>query len=665
MSKKHKKSDKKGNVFDPKSPASKALAIALSGAMVTAGTPLPVFAAENQSVSQPSEPDATSADETSSQAAAAQETAATTTQESASAASTFSTTAAEEAPAAAATTEEAAPAARESAAETSTSATTAETPAAASTATTATAEGTAASEDTMPAQELEESVAVGTDIVAVHVSAPEGALPKGAKLVLETVDAEDLADTFEGIASASGNEVSALKAARVSYASADGSAVTPAAAVEITLADADPSTDATTLWSMVSETAAPVNEGTVTAGTATAKSSAASAIYVLESEKAAPAAADDSSTSDSASSDDASAAKAASSTDEATSTEEATKDESSATEETSESEEAESSSTDTAETSTTLVSALSIDSLLGVSKTAAATSATVTFVNDNDGTTTTGTLEAGNIAVNAAASGTIPAGYAFDHASIYNTDVVSFSIASDGTLLAVTADGSIAQIAATKATDLQVHYRGSYAITYKYTIDGKKATAADAGSLVGPSGVTPNGTANITFTPATGLSVDSVVSDSGTITSTSNGYTLSGVTGATTVTVNLSSQHTLTFAHSSNTYLTYGGTTLNSATGGSLSYTTGSSVSFQLDRYDQWSSNPKVLNKLTITLASGEVMANIPPTNGTATTTLSDGTTITVTRSGRSSAPSYNVTITAASGKNVYGNISVSTNYKD
>jgi hypothetical protein len=669
MSKKHKKSDKKGNVFDPKSPASKALAIALSGAMVTAGTPLPVFAAENQSVSQPSEPDATSADETSSQAAAAQETAATTTQESASAASTFSMTAAEEAPAAAATTEEAAPAARESAAETSASATTAETPAAASTATTATAEGTAASEDTMPAQELEESVAVGTDIVAVHVSVPEGALPKGAKLVLETVDAEDLADTFESNASASGNEVSALKAVRVSYASADGSAVTPAAAVEITLTDADPSTDAMTLWSMVSETAAPVNEGTVTAGTATAKSSAASAVYVLESEKAAPAAADDSSTSDSASSDDASAAKAASSTDEATSTEEATKDESSATEETSESEEAagaeESSSTDTAETSTTLASALSIDSLLGVSKTAAATSATVTFVNDNDGTTTTGTLEAGNIAANAAASGTIPAGYAFDHASIYNTDVVSFSIASDGTLLAMTADGSIAQIAATKATDLQVHYRGSYAITYKYTIDGKEATAADAGSLVGPSGVTPNGTANIAFTPATGLSVDSVTSDSGTITPTSNGYTLSGVTGATTVTVNLSSQHTLTFANSSNTYLTYGGTTLNSTTGGSLSYTTGSSVSFQLDRYDQWSDKAKVLNKLTITLASGEVMANIPPTDGTATTTLSDGTTITVTRSGSSSAPSYQVTIAAASGKNVYGNISVSTNYKD
>ncbi|MEE6158935.1 MBG domain-containing protein, partial [Olsenella sp. YH-ols2221] len=669
MSKKHKKSDKKGNVFDPKSPASKALAIALSGAMVTAGTPLPVFAAENQSVSQPSEPDATSADETSSQAAAAQETAATTTQESASAASTSSTTAAEEAPAAAATTEETAPAARESAAETSASATTAETPAAASTATTATAEGTAASEDTMPAQELEESVAVGTDTVAVHVSAPEGALPKDAKLVLETVDAEDLADTFESVASASRNEVSALKAVRVSYVSADGSAVTPAAAVEITLTDADPSTDATTLWSMVSETAAPVKEETATAGKATATSSAASSIYVLESEKAAPAAADDSNASDSASSDDASAANAASSTDEATSTEEVTKDESSATEETSESEEAagaeESSSTDTAETSTTLVSALSINSLLGVSKAAAATSATVTFVNDNDGTTTTGTLEAGNIAANAAASGIIPAGYAFDHASIYNTDVVSFSIASDGTLLAMTADGSIAQIEAAKATDLQVHYRGSYAITYKYTIDGKEATAADAGSLVGPSGVTPNGTANITFTPATGLSVDSVTSDSGTITSTSNGYTLSGVTGATTVTVNLSSQHTLTFANSSNTYLTYGDTRLNSKNGGSLSYTTGSSVSFQLDRYDQWSSNPKVLNKLTITLASDEVMANIPPTNGTATTTLSDGTTITVTRSGSPSAPSYLVTIAAASGKNVYGNISVSTNYKD
>lgn len=226
-------------------------------------------------------------------------------------------------------------------------------------------------------------------------------------------------------------------------------------------------------------------------------------------------------------------------------------------------------------------------------------------------------------------------------------------------------DGSIAQIAASKATDLQVHYRGSYAVTYKYTIDGKEATAADAGSLVGPSGVTPNGTANISFTPSTGLSADSVTASNGTITSSSNGYTLSDVTGATTVTVNLSSQHTLTFANSSNTYLTYGGTTLNSSDGGSLSYTTGSSVSFTLNMFNQWSSNAKVLNKLTITLASGEVMANIPPTDGTATTTLSDGTTITVTRSGHSSAPSYEVTITAASGKNVYGNISVSTNYKD
>lgn len=81
MSKKRKKSEKKGSVFDPESPASKALAIALSGAMVTAGTPLPVFAAENQSVSQPSEPDTTSTDEAASTAASTMETSTATTTE--------------------------------------------------------------------------------------------------------------------------------------------------------------------------------------------------------------------------------------------------------------------------------------------------------------------------------------------------------------------------------------------------------------------------------------------------------------------------------------------------------------------------------------------------------------------------------------------------------
>lgn len=291
---------------------------------------------------------------------------------------------------------------------------------------------------------------------------------------------------------------------------------------------------------------------------------------------------------------------------------------------------------------------------------------TVTFVNDSTGESSTGTLAPGVIATNAAASGSIPAGYAFDYASLYNTNVVSFTVDSKGAIHAVTADGKYASIVANTATDLQIHYKGSVPVTYQYTVDGKSVSAADAGTLVGPSGVTPNGTLNFSFTPAAGLSVESVTANGSTVSGSGSSYSVTNVTNATIVTINLASEHTFTFNESSNTRLTYNGTSYNSINGSTFQYATGNSVTFQLDRYDQWSENAKVLNKLTITLADSEHAITIPSAMGTsATTALSNGTTVTVTKGGSSESPSYTVTIAAPAGQNVYGNIAVSTNYKD
>ncbi|MGN0055424.1 MAG: MBG domain-containing protein [Atopobiaceae bacterium] len=668
----------KPSLWSRNSKFSKTMAVVLTVAMTTAGTPMPALAEQAPTeTTTPTNDDEANTASTASTKAASEDSSAKSSQE------TTKSSSANETASSSQKSEDA------SSKSTSTSGNSAASSPKSTTSSTAATQQTT-TEDTMPATTLSATV----DGATVKVSAPEGALPKGAQLVA-TSATSDVNSTYASLADANGNVVSGLSAVKLSF-TANGQQVTPAKAVTVSFSAAGVTGDSVTLCQQMSATGTPTRLSAVSGGAATAQVKDFPSIYAIVGQTAKPApapAADDSSQSsdeqmtpttddspaDAASSDASSqdqsgdAQQPAASTDDSGS-QDAASDQTDSQAQDQPSDQADDQTAEQTDDSTSTSSEsqqgaaallASINSLLSANTTAAATSATVTFVNDNDGTTTTGTLAAGNIAKNAAASDKIPAGYAFDHASIYNTDVVSFSIASDGTLLAVTRDGSIAQIAASKATDLQVHYRGSYAITYAYTIDGNEATAADAGSLVGPSGVTPNGTANITFTPSTGLSVDSVTASNGTIASSGNGYTLSGVNGATTVTVNLSSQHTLTFANSSNTYLTYGRTTLNSKNGGSLSYTTGSSVSFQLDRYDQWSDNAKVLNKLTITLASGEVMANIPPTNGTATTTLSDGTTITVTRSGSSSAPSYKVTITAASGKNVYGNISVSTNYKD
>ena len=665
----------KPSLLSRNSKFSKTMAVVLTVAMTTAGTPMPALAEQAPTeTTTPTNDDEASTASTASTKAASEDSSAKSSQE------TTKSSSASEAASSSQKSEDT------SSKSTSTSGNSAASSSKSTTSSTAATQQTT-TEDTMPATTLSATV----DGVTVKVSAPEGALPKGAQLVA-TSATSDVNSTYASLADANGNVVSGLSAVKLSF-TVNGQQVTPAKAVIVSFSAAGISGDSVTLYQQMSATGTPTCLSAVSGGAATAQVKDFPSIYAIvgqtakpapapaaddssqsSDEQTTPAATDDSTAKDASSQDQSSdAQQPAASTDDSGSqdaasdqTDSQAQDQSSDQADDQTAEQTDDSTSTSSESQQGAAALLaSINSLLSVNTTAAATSATVTFVNDNDGTTTTGTLAAGNIAKNAAASDNIPDGYAFDHASIYNTDVISFSIASDGTLLAVTADGSIAQIAASKATDLQVHYRGSYAITYKYTIDGKEATAADAGSLVGPSGVTPNGTANIAFTPATGLSVDSVVSDSGTITSSSNGYTLSGVTGATTVTVNLSSQHTLTFANSSNTYLTYGDTKLNSQNGGSLHYTTGSSVSFRLDRYDQWSDNAKVLNKLTITLASGEVMANIPPTNGIATATLSDGTTITVTRSGYSWAPSYQVTIAAASGKNVYGNISVSTNYKD
>ncbi|MGN0286543.1 MAG: MBG domain-containing protein, partial [Atopobiaceae bacterium] len=665
----------KPSLLSRNSKFSKTMAVVLTVAMTTAGTPMPALAEQAPTETTTPTNDDTSTASTESTQAASEDSSTKSSQE---------TTTSQSASEAASSTQKSADTSAKSTSASGNSAASSSKSATSSSSQPATQQTT--TEDTMPATTLSATV----DGATVKVSAPEGALPKGAQLVA-TSATNDVNSTYASLADANGNVVSGLSAVKLSF-TVNGQQVTPAKAVTVSFSASGVTGDSVTLYQQMSATGTPTRLAAVSGGAATVQVKDFPSIYAVVGQTAKPApapATDDSSQSTSdqttpAATDDSSndassqdqsgdAQQPAATTDDSSSqdatseqTDDQSQDQSSDQSDDQATEQTDESASTSAESQQGAAALLaSINSLLSVSTTATATSATVTFVNDNDGTTTTGTLAAGNIATNAAASGNIPTGYAFDHASIYNTDVVSFSIASDGTLLAVTSDDSIAQIAATKATDLQVHYRGSYAITYKYTIDGKDATAADAGSLVGPSGVTPNGTANISFTPSTGLSADSVTADNGTITSTSNGYTLSDVTGATTVTVNLVSQHTLTFANSSNTYLTYGGTTLNSKTGGSLSYTTGSSVSFTLSMYNQWSSNAKVLNKLTITLASGEVMANIPPTNGTATTTLSDGTTITVTRSGSSSAPRYTVTITAASGKNVYGNISVSTNYKD
>lgn len=453
----------KPNLLDKDSKFSKTMAVVLTVAMTTAGTPITASATEEAAPTTTSLKD----DESSASVGSSAETESSS---SAAASAATGASSSSEPNAQETKSQQAAPtpsAGSAATASTSKSITSSQSSSSASSSAAAT------QEQTYPAVELNGTATNGT---SVHVSAPEGALPKGATLVVSTADSDALTSAFTEFANSADNDLSGIAAVKVTF-QVNGTEVTPKKSVSITVKNAAVAGDSVSLYQLTSAAAQPGSPlAAVAGGSATATVKDFPSYYVVAAQKAkpdTPAPADNGQeaeqtpqensseqAADSTSGDAADASTTDSSSSDAQPEDSANNEfgtEASSTE----TESIEQAGEQKGETASTLATdaqlqtfavdsaslSAQLNSLLATPS-VAVENPTVTFVNDSTGESTTGTLAPGVIATNAAAPGSIPAGYAFDYASLYNTNVVSFTVDSKGAIHAVTADGNYASIVA-------------------------------------------------------------------------------------------------------------------------------------------------------------------------------------------------------------------------
>lgn len=312
------------------------------------------------------------------------------------------------------------------------------------------------------------------------------------------------------------------------------------------------------------------------------------------------------------------------------------------------------------------------------------TDGTVTVVIDKDGTKTTATMKLGIIADNKPNV----SGYQFVEARYGDANVESvyldktingyFVKTKDTNITGNVLDsGNIVLYYTEKHTDYDVTFNVKLDGTSIYNGKGSfenhneqlKSVLYLSANDVARSGQTYNFMAQ----PNNGYNLSSIVASNGTLSKSGNKYALKSFNSNTTITINLTEIKTYTVAfRGSNTSYIFGGSTFYSYSGSThgitttKTYTAGNTFTFDLVGAHEWSSNPKVMNKLTFTIDGVVTSAKIPDDfNVPMTTELENGTVISVTKSANRSLPKYKVVLTAPTGRKIRGNIEIDTNFKD
>lgn len=272
-------------------------------------------------------------------------------------------------------------------------------------------------------------------------------------------------------------------------------------------------------------------------------------------------------------------------------------------------------------------------------------------------------------------------GYDFVSAWYGSINITGLYKAEAGDFYYGTVDGNtLTGVKIEKSSDVVLKYEthtDTYSVTYNVTVNGEVAAEPEKViSIVGASTVKSGNAYQFVAAPADGYTVGKVSATSGTVTNDGTTYTVGGVTANTTITIPLTEEKTtynIVFSGSNTTFKlknwSQNSQYDNGAVQFSQKYTRGNQLAFQLVGHYQWNGNPKVLNKLTITIDGTAYAAEIPDALGESeskTTTIAKGYQVTVTKTSGGDKPEYSVVITNPSGDGmVRGDIAVDTNYKD
>ena len=274
-----------------------------------------------------------------------------------------------------------------------------------------------------------------------------------------------------------------------------------------------------------------------------------------------------------------------------------------------------------------------------------------------------------------------PKGFAFAYARFGDMDIKAIQFdPQTGSYYVVGTDGSVTGTEVLEGDEIVFYYEkevSQLTVSYAFFVDGVEQTSIP-GKLIGANSVKQGESLEFSFVPDEGYTVSSIIVNGKSMTADASGKVVFSETGSqdkVNVRFELDkiTKYSLVFTESSNTYLVYNGkryasgTSSNHSQTHNLSYEVTSQLQFSLESFKEWGSSDLALNKLTVQIASDKVAANVPVgSQKSATTTLATGVTITVSvNDPGAKLPKYDVVISAAPGKELSGDITVTTNCKD
>lgn len=288
----------------------------------------------------------------------------------------------------------------------------------------------------------------------------------------------------------------------------------------------------------------------------------------------------------------------------------------------------------------------------------------------------------GNVAVSYGAFADTAAnakkGYTFVNAW-YDGKINITGVYKEGDTTYVTVAGNSVSAIVAEASKITLVYRAtdSYTVNYMVTVDGTEATGniSNYVNIVGGSTIKSNSTLSFSATPVEGYEIGNVTATGATVTNNDGSYTLSNASENVIVTIPLTEKTSYNFSfNGSNTTLidwnnsSHNSSANSSSAAWSSTYTASNELSFSLKGRNEWSSNAKILNQLSITISNVQYSIGIPDGVGAdnaVSTTLDNGCTVTVTKTDAVQYPTYTVKIQAPDGKKVRGDVHVQTNFKD
>ena len=276
-------------------------------------------------------------------------------------------------------------------------------------------------------------------------------------------------------------------------------------------------------------------------------------------------------------------------------------------------------------------------------------------------------------------------GYDFINATMDGTVITNVFKGVNNTILAETQDGGVSAVVVTDPSKIQFNYEihiEKYNVTYTVKIKNGNSEeivkdVSAVGELIGSQSVKQNENLNFAFTPKGAYTINSVTANGKSL-GTGTNQTINGVNQDQNIVFVLSKKKTakLGLKSSSNTSIYYDNKsyteknqTQDNSNGVYFDYSIGKELKFEFKANMNNGGNSKLLNKFVLEVNDGSNISTfateLPMGDVKTASTQNGNINVVVTKISDDNLPTYEITLTAIDGSELYQDFTCYTNCKD